>query len=416
MDVLNRAFNVLMAGMLKATEIVPYTAPAKPVYVDKTEFRTDYPFVFVSGFWSWGQYKKGYGTLPYWGFFTGENYVKSMNASGIKAVASDVSPMGSAWDRACELYAQLTGTVVDYGRAHSEKFNHPRYGEDYSGRGLLEKWDAENKINIICHSFGGPTSALFASLLDTGSEEERKATSDGTLSPLFEGGKGNWLHSITGIAGAYNGTSLIVGSQAIADTVTYLQKNYFPLHKFDPMCRLVEKIAEGFEKLTEGGTPDPDTGLYDMVPDNSAELNKNIHAVKDVYYFTVPCCTTKDAPKKHAQAADMRITDWFFAGIAELMGMTDLVTPGGLKLDKDWQPNDGLVNTISEYGPMREEKVFLSTVPCPAAGNDFAKGKYHVFATYKGSHNSMSGGTVRPNKAAKNYLFELVKFIDLLEK
>jgi len=35
------------------------------------------------------------------------------------AYAASVAPNGSAWDRACELYAQLSGTRVDYGKAHT---------------------------------------------------------------------------------------------------------------------------------------------------------------------------------------------------------------------------------------------------------------------------------------------------------
>lgn len=414
MDTLNRAFHVLMKALMKTTEIIPYTAPAKPEPTDTSVFKTNYPFIFVSGFWGWGQYKKGYETLPYWGFFTGENYVSSFNKSGYTFAAADVSPMGSAWDRACELYAQLTGTVVDYGRAHSEKFGHARYGEDYTGRALITNWDEKNKINIICHSFGGPTSALFASVLEYGSEEEKEATKDGSISPFFEGKKGSYIHSVTGIAGAYNGTSLITNKQAIDDTVIYLRK-YFPLYKYDPLCKLLEKAAAFFGNLTDGTEPDPDTGLYDMIPDRSVSLNKTIRTVKDIYYFTVPCCTTYENSKKNASVPDMKITDYFFAPIAEIMGMTDMTTPDGLELRKEWQPNDGLVNTVSEYGPMNEEKTFLSYKPNrKAAGNCFEKGRYYVFETNRGSHNSLCGGTVRPNKKAKEYLTDLIAFINSL--
>lgn len=415
MDKLNRAFDFGMNVMLKATSLLPLKPPAKAADIDTSRFKSDYPFVFVSGFWSWGQYKKGYDALPYWGFWTGENYVKSFNASGIPFAAADVSPMGSAWDRACELYAQLTGTVVDYGRVHAEKYHHTRYGEDYTGRGLLKEWDGVHKINIICHSFGGPTSALFASLLDEGSEEERAATTDGSLSPLFEGGRGDFIHSITGIAGAYNGTTLIVAKQSIEDTELYL-RNRLPLSRIDPLFKVAQKMAEDFEKLTDGTTPDPDTGLFDMVPDNSVKLNETIHAVKDVYYFTVPCCTTKENVKKNAQSVDMKVTDYFFALLGEIIGMVNTVTPDGLVLGKDWQPNDGLVNTISEYGPMKEEKTFLHVSPSArVAEYKLDKGRYYVFETYKGSHNSLCGGTVRPNRAAKEYLLGLIEMINSLE-
>ncbi len=415
MDKLNRAFAFGMKVLLKTAECIPYDAPAKKAEIKKETFLSGYPFVFVSGFWSWGQYKKAYKALPYWGFFTGESYIKSFTESGVPFAAADVSPMGSAWDRACELYAQLTGTVVDYGAAHAEKYHHPRFGEDYTGRALLKEWDGIHKLNIICHSFGGPTSALFATLLDGGSEEERKTTADGSISPLFTGGKGDWLHSITGIAGAYNGTTLITAKQAIEDTVVYLRK-YFPLYKFDPFCKGAEKLAGFFEELTDGKTPDPDTGLFDMVPDNSVQLNKSIRAVKNVYYFTVPCCTTKASFKKNCHVPDGKVTDYFFMLLADILGRVNTTTPGGMRLGKDWQPNDGLVNTISEYGPLQEEKTFLHTCPSrKIAAYKLEKGHYYVFETYSGSHNDLCGGTIRPNKKAKDYLIGLIEMINSLE-
>ena len=415
MDPLNHGFDVVWRLLTEALSLIPFKPPAKAAEIDRSSFKTNYQYVFVSGFWSWGTYKKCYDKSPYWGFWTGENYVKSFNASGIPFVAADVSPLGSAWDRACELYAQLTGTVVDYGRAHSEKFHHTRYGEDYTGRGLLKEWDSVNKINIICHSFGGPTSALFATLLDEGSEEERAATPDGSLSPLFEGGRGDWIHSITGIAGAYNGTSLVVGKQSIEATEQYL-KELLPLSGIDPLFKALQKVANYFETLTDGKTPDPDTGLYDMVPDNSVELNKTIKTVKNIYYFTVPCCTTKLSVKKDAQIPDMKITDGFFWLFCEIIGMVDMTTPGGIRLGDDWQVNDGLVNTVSEYGPANEEKTFLHTPASKkVAEYKLNKGYYYVLETYRGSHNSLCGGTIRPNRPAKNYLLGIIEMINSLE-
>ena len=414
-DIINKTAHRLMNVLLKTTAAVPYTAPAKPIKIDKSEFRTDYPFVFVSGFWSWGPYKKGYETLPYWGFFNCDNYCKSFTQSGIRTESADVSPMGSAWDRACELYAQLTGTRVDYGRAHSEKFSHSRYGEDYTGRGILEKWDEKNKINIICHSFGGPTSALFASLLEYGSDEEKAATADGTLSPLFEGGKGSYIHSITGIAGAYNGTTLIVARQAIADCLELVRSKTL-LPSVNPAFIALSKIASAFEKITGGDTPDPDTGLYDMVPDNSVELNKTIRTVDSVYYFTVPVCTSKPSADGKRQIPDFKVTDPFFALLVPFLGLINQTTPGGLELRDAWQMNDGLVNTVSEYGPAKEEKVFLEKDPCAALDlNDIKPGKYYVFKTFAGSHNTLCGGTIGRYPGAKDYIKNLMEFINRID-
>ncbi len=53
---------------------------------------------------------------------------------------------------------------------------------------LIAKWDAEHKINLFGHSFGGVTVRLLAHLMAEGSQEERDATPPDELSPLFKGG------------------------------------------------------------------------------------------------------------------------------------------------------------------------------------------------------------------------------------
>ena len=183
----------LTAVMRRLQKTVRATAPLTGLFrkpstgaaVDHTTDKTHYPFVFVHGFFGWGQYDKGSDALTYWGMFSGD-LVERINRSGFIAYSASVDTVGSAWDRACELYAQLTGTRVDYGKAHSERFGHLRYGEDYTGRALLTKWDSTHKINLIGHSFGGPTSTLFASILAYGDEEEQAATTDGSLSDFFK--------------------------------------------------------------------------------------------------------------------------------------------------------------------------------------------------------------------------------------
>ena len=157
--------------------------------VPKTEFDTeswssDYTYVFVHGLSGWGDYSPANLVMPYWGMFGG-NLMKYLNARGVKAVAATVAPADSAWDRACELYAQLTGTRVDYGKEHSERCHHPRYGADYSRIPLIDAFDAEHKINLLGHSFGGATVLTFLELMANGSEAERAVTDEAELSGFF---------------------------------------------------------------------------------------------------------------------------------------------------------------------------------------------------------------------------------------
>ena len=58
----------------------------------------DLQFIFVHGLSGWGSYDAHYSRMPF------------LREKGYACYAASVSPGGSAWDRACELYAQLAGT------------------------------------------------------------------------------------------------------------------------------------------------------------------------------------------------------------------------------------------------------------------------------------------------------------------
>ena len=50
---------------------------------------------------------------------------------------------------------------------------------------------------------------MLSHLMTYGSEEERAVTDPDDLSPLFAGGKGDWLKTVTAIAGPFDGTTVI---------------------------------------------------------------------------------------------------------------------------------------------------------------------------------------------------------------
>ena len=77
------------------------------------------------------------------------------------------------------------GTRVDYGKEHSERCGHDRFGKDFSKKRLIPDWSAKEKINLLGHSFGGVTVRLLAELMANGSAEERKVTAKGEISELL---------------------------------------------------------------------------------------------------------------------------------------------------------------------------------------------------------------------------------------
>ena len=108
-------------------------------------------YVFCHGLNGWGQYDEQYDKKPYWGGSSGD-VVASWRGRRLDAVAASVAPQGSAWDRACELYAQIAGVRTDYGQAHSSAFGHERFGRDFTGQPLISSWDDETRLVLIGHS------------------------------------------------------------------------------------------------------------------------------------------------------------------------------------------------------------------------------------------------------------------------
>ncbi len=91
------------------------------------EPKNKYPMIFVHGMFGWGADEGIDKKLPYWGATTG-NLMEFLQESGYECYSVSVGPLSSAWDRACEMYARIMGTTVDYGKAHAEKFGHRRFG------------------------------------------------------------------------------------------------------------------------------------------------------------------------------------------------------------------------------------------------------------------------------------------------
>ncbi len=322
------------------------------ISVDKNEWKTDYAYVYCHGLSGWGSYDIQNNFMPYWGMFGGD-MIKNLNHLGYKCYSASVDPQGSAWDRACELYAQLTGTTVDYGKEHSEKYGHKRYGKDFSKNRLIPEWSAKEKINLLGHSFGGVTVRLLAELMANGSAQERAVTGADEISELFTGGKADWIYSVTTLAAPSNGTT-----------------------------------AYGF------GNPDEevrnrDSAAYDMYIDNAMKINEKISTQNYTYYFAIPCSSTiKNADGTYT--ADNGLTETIFRSSANEMGRLTGTTPGGYVVDESWLENDGLVNTISAKAPTSAPSTELDK-------SNISPGIWNVAPTYKGDHMAFNGDLFSPN-------------------
>ena len=114
---------------LLLTLVLALSLCAIPAAAADTQTRSDDPVVFVHGLFGWGQRDKIFSIMPYWGMTTG-SLPDYLATQGYETYAASVGPLSSAWDRACELYAQLVGARTDYGVKHAQDFGHERYGID----------------------------------------------------------------------------------------------------------------------------------------------------------------------------------------------------------------------------------------------------------------------------------------------
>lgn len=381
-------------------------------------FETNYPYLMVHGMMGFGEEDLLYRVVPYWGMLAG-NVLPAMEDEGMKFLVPSIGKYTSAWDRACELWAYINGGTVDYGKAHSEKYGHARYGRTYA-KAAYQQWSSENKINMVGHSFGGATMRLLASLMAYGSDEEKAVTPEDELSELFKGGKNDWIYSITAVACVHEGTTLLYSLKNFLSKLedfTYVMGNLSGnnvlgwfygghLEQWDLTGFKNGKVVsrpmnkEQRKKLKESH----DNVWYDLTMKGNKELNERIKFVPDIYYFSWPLYTTMAKPMnfKNTRVQYPRLRTcplmWPFA---ISMGKYDKNTVDDYPIDERWLRNDGMVNTISETAPFSDPQEFMAE-----ANGKYEKGKWYIYDPFKTDHLGICGGFLPPTKLPLQEIYQ----------
>ncbi len=367
----------------------------------------EYPYVFVHGLGGWGE-NSTKTSLSYWSA-CGEAIPKYLRSKGHTVAVPSVGPFSSTWDRTCELYAQLTGTRVDYGEAHSKVCGHARYGRTYT-EPMIENWGERMnggqrvKINLISHSFGGATIRMLCALLQDGDAAE-KAASGKETSPLFTGGKGDWVYSVTTLCSPNNGSQLTcivddLGSVGgVGNTVDLLVELLFKLAKAtDSANGLTDLMLDQFgvssktaseaeitQALRDIQSIGNDNAFYDLSPDGSAKLNKKISTADSVYYFSYAYNTTQKGTLLNGMVPKPN-TFLLFYPLAAAMGTYTGTTADGIVIDETWQPNDGLVSVTSAQFPTGAAHCEL-----PEQYADIQPGVWNMIPVQEGNHATPCG-------------------------
>lgn len=375
-----------------------------------------YPFIFVHGMLGWGEAIGIDKVSPYWGSTTG-NLMEFLRSCNYECYSASVGPVSSAWDNACELYAQLTGTRVDYGEAHSKAHGHSRYGRTYH-KPLCEGF-GERKLHLIGHSHGGQVIRLMTHLLENGCKDEIDATDPADISPLFTGGKKDVIASITTICTPNNGSTFynITDRYELIHTIGRFSDMVMGLVGRTPLHgRCVDYQLEQFGLTPVKGEFESDRlitamnrvrdgedyVLNDLSLKGAHELNELIEINKNVYYFSYAangCAGEKHEPKN--------IKFPFLKYFSRLI--IDLGLPEdnfGISFDESWYDNDGLVNTVSARYPFDEPAKEYDGSPEP--------GIWNIMPTLICDHGA-AAGLLADKKKTQGFYLNLLRMLMRLE-
>ncbi|MDC7223372.1 MAG: hypothetical protein PQJ60_06490, partial [Spirochaetales bacterium] len=297
---------------------------------------------------------------------------KELRKAGYDVRTCVVGPVSSNWDRSCDFYAYLKGGTVDYGKVHSERNGHDRYGETFPG--IFPEWghvDRETgevrKIHIVAHSMGGTTARLLAQILSEGNEEEQKATGRGT-SPYFRGGR-HWIKSITTISTPHDGSTLSYEitsygqrellTMVVVNSLLKGEKNFSLYNdlKLDYWEWTRQKKGESPQEyeerlrkiISEWNWTNKDFADFDLMPEGAWSMNGWVKAQPDIYYFSwstrISYETEKGEIKPHP-----RMTLFLYPPF-QILSRYNQYRSTLIGFDKKWFHNDGLANTYGMKGP-----------------------------------------------------------------
>lgn len=365
---------------------------------------TNYPTILVHGFLGVGTDNYFSYLYQYFGSFTKDLRKHWINDLGYEVYQPALGPFTGMWERSCELYAYIFGGTVDYGVYHSKLHGINRFGRTYPGvLGDLGEPGNHAKVNLIGHSFGGPTVTMFSWIMTEGCKEELDATPADEVSDFFKGGKGDLIHSVSTLSATNRGTTatLFAGdkllgtiSKVLATAGAYAGDKIDKIYDlyFDPW-NLMEDPATCTDKSLGKNMEEKKAGIasyvdsaeggqiwFEMKPTVSDKMLEGWKANKNTYYIAHPARGTH-TNKHGTETPDTHIFPLFML-TGFIMGNYTNKYAG---IGKDWLPNDGIVNVPSMGAPKGVDQVQVETT------EGIKPGIWNVLPTHNWDHQGWAG-------------------------
>ena len=295
-----------------------------------------------------------------------------------------------------ELYYQIKGGQVDYGKAQVEKYGIIQKPIDKEYTGLYPEWSDENPIHLIGHSMGGQTIRMLDYLLKTVIVDSSfKNEESDFLGKINEG----WIKSITSISAPHNGTTL---SDILTSGIPFLQDFIalaavvgnsfydFDLEHWGFRRDKEEAWASYFSRMRKHpawGTKN--IVAWDVSVQGAREMNSFCTANSNIYYFSYVTTNTLLDSTSYRHVPDKSMS-YIIRANARLMGMKKAYYADGSETDSTWFENDGIVNKKSMLGPTTGNNG-SDPIGNYRQNDILIPGQWYVMGEYKSDHRKFVG-------------------------